>query len=267
MIRSERGFTLVELIVTMVILGVLSAMTSKFVADGMTFYVEANTVRRVNADLNFLTLKLRKLYENSVPNSLKINYDRTRITFVPVSSAFGFFYVPKDETGGFDQNERVLYAVKSPFFSLATSSYSPYLAFSSSDGDVYYKVTKLEDLDSGNLYKFTLENAGSFAPLSETRRMYLVDPEKRYASVCFDGEAVRLYYHKTEDEDEDEDEADNCETKGAVIATNLSDVQFSRVDGSYNPYGELEILYTFRYPNMEVDDGRLVQRIGVRNAP
>lgn len=260
MIRSERGFTLVELIVTMVILGVLSAMTSKFVADGMTFYVEANTVRRVNADLNFLTLKLRKLYENSVPNSLKISYDRTRITFVPVSAAFGFFYVPKDETGGFDQNERVLYAVKSPFFSLATS-YRPYLAFSSSDGDVYYKVTKLEDLDSSNLYKFTLENAGSFAPLSETRRMYLVDPAKRYASVCFDGEAVRLYYHKTADDDY------NCETKGAVIAENVSDVQFSRVDGSYNPYGELEILYTFRYPNMEVDDGRIVQRIGVRNAP
>lgn len=266
MIRSERGFTLVELIVTMVILGVLSAMTSKFVADGMTFYVEANTVRRVNADLNFLTLKLRKLYENSVPNSLKINYDRTRITFVPVSSAFGFFYVPKDETGGFDQNERVLYAVKSPFFSLATSSYSPYLAFSSSDGDVYYKVTKLEDLDSSNLYKFTLENAGSFAPLSETRRMYLVDPEKRYASVCFNGETetVRLYYHETADDDDDDY---NCETNGAVIAENVSDVQFSRVDGSYNPYGELEILYTFRYPNMEVDDGRIVQRIGVRNAP
>ena len=260
MIRSERGFTLVELIVTMVILGVLSAMTSKFVADGMTFYVEANTVRRVNADLNFLTLKLRKLYENSVPNSLKINYDRTRITFVPVSSAFGFFYVPKDETGGFDQDTRVLYAVKSPFFSLLTS-YRPYLAFSSSAGDVYYKVTKLENLDSSNLYKFTLENAGSFAPLSETRRMYLVDPSKRYVSVCFDGESVRLYYHKTEDDDY------NCESKGAVIATNLSDVQFSRVDGSYNPYGELEILYTFRYPNMEVDDGRLVQRIGVRNAP
>lgn len=263
MIRSERGFTLVELIVTMVILGVLSAMTSKFVADGMTFYVEANTVRRVNADLNFLTLKLRKLYENSVPNSLKINYDRTRITFVPVSAAFGFFYVPKDETGGFDQNERVLYAVKSPFFSLATS-YRPYLAFSSSDGDVYYKVTKLEDLDSSNLYKFTLENAGSFAPLSETRRMYLVDPAKRYASVCFDGKAVRLYYHKTADDDDDDY---NCENKGAVIAENVSDVQFSRVDGSYNPYGELEILYTFRYPNMEVDDGRIVQRIGVRNAP
>ena len=260
MIRSERGFTLVELIVTMVILGVLSAMTSKFVADGMTFYVEANTVRRVNADLNFLTLKLRKLYENSVPNSLKISYDRTRITFVPVSAAFGFFYVPKDETGGFDQNERVLYAVKSPFFSIATS-YPPYLAFSSSDGDVYYKVTKLEDLDSSNLYKFTLENAGSFAPLSETRRMYLVDPAKRYASVCFDGktETVRLYYHETADDDY------NC--KGAVIAENVSDVQFSRVDGSYNPYGELEILYTFRYPNMEVDDGRIVQRIGVRNAP
>ena len=253
MIRSERGFTLVELIVTMVILGVLSAMTSKFVADGMTFYVEANTVRRVNADLNFLTLKLRKLYENSVPNSLKISYDRTRITFVPVSAAFGFFYVPKDETGGFDQNERVLYAVKSPFFSIATS-YPPYLAFSSSDGDVYYKVTKLEDLDSSNLYKFTLleidEEGLSFASA--------VFPQ---TECGFDGktETVRLYYHETADDDY------NC--KGAVIAENVSDVQFSRVDGSYNPYGELEILYTFRYPNMEVDDGRIVQRIGVRNAP
>ncbi len=262
MIREGKGFTLIELIVTMLILGILSAMTSKFVADGMTFYVEANTVRRVNADLGFLTLKLRKLYENSVPNSLAISYDASRITFVPVQGAYGFFYVSKDETGGFDQSERVLYAVKSPFFKVSSESL-PYLAFSSSSGNVYYKVKSIEALDSDNLYRFTLDNEGSFAPLSEARRLYVIDQKKQYASVCYDGEemAVRLYYHQSSGEGVD------CVSKGAVLASNVADIQFRKVDGSYNPFGELEILYTFRYPGMEVNDGKFVQRIGVRNAP
>ena len=69
----SRGFTLVELIATMVILGIISVMTSKFIVNGFSFYVDATNIQKISTTANFVAEKMEKLIENSVPNSIVIS--------------------------------------------------------------------------------------------------------------------------------------------------------------------------------------------------
>ncbi len=254
------GFTLVELVITMVLLGILSTVSSKFIVDGMEMYVEANTVQKTNANLNFVTLKLQKLVSNSVPNSLKINSSGDLITFALIKSAFGYFYVEGvGESGGFQMP--YLYVVKSPFYTLDSAD-NIKVAFSGSSGENYYSVSKIENVDT-NLYKLTIDYSGNFSFLSETRRLYVVDASAPFVSICYDGNEsqLKIYYHNSVSIT-----ADVCKSGGETIADNLTNVVFRKIEGAYNPYGEVEIFYSFNYAGINAD-GSISQRVGVRNAP
>ena len=145
---------------------------------------------------------------------------------------------------------------------MGTVELNKYVAFSSGGSEHYYKVSEVEDLASRNLYRITLANDGDFVPLSETKRLYVIDKDRRFATVCFNSSdsTLKLFYHETVGE------ATSCPLSGGDLTTNVTDVAFKRVEGSYNSFGELEILYSFSYPFLNVS-GRLAQRIGVGNAP
>lgn len=250
----SRGFTLVELIATMVILGIISVMTSKFIVNGFSFYVDATNIQKISTTANFVAEKMEKLIENSVPNSIVISETGKSITFVPIKGALGYTYIPKNPLSAFD-NEPVLYAVTTAFDS-SNIKKDAYVAFNNyGSNEEYYKV--LDVTDNGNVTAVKIDaSSKKFTPGSERGRLYFVDGQNRYITVKLENSQLVIIEHNG-------DEATGTKN---ILARDVSDIRFSKVAGAFNQYGEIEIEYRFPYQNIAYEKS-IYQRIGVANAP
>lgn len=250
----SRGFTLVELIATMVILGIISVMTSKFIVNGFSFYVDATNIQKISTTANFVAEKMEKLIENSVPNSIVISETGKSITFVPIKGALGYTYIPKNPLSAFD-NEPVLYAVTTAFDS-SNIKEDAYVAFNNyGSNEEYYKV--LDVTVKGNVTAVKIDaSSKKFTPGSERGRLYFVDGQNRYITVKLENSQLVIIEHNG-------DEATGTKN---ILARDVSDIRFSKVAGAFNQYGEIEIEYRFPYQNIAYEKS-IYQRIGVANAP
>ena len=250
----SRGFTLVELIATMVILGIISVMTSKFIVNGFSFYVDATNIQKISTTANFVAEKMEKLIENSVPNSIVISETGKSITFVPIKGALGYTYIPKNPLSAFD-SEPVLYAVTTAFDS-SNIKKDAYVAFNNyGSNEEYYKV--LNVTVNGNVTAVKIDaSSKKFTPGSERGRLYFVDGQNRYITVKLENSQLVIIEHNG-------DEATGTKN---ILARDVSDIRFSKVAGAFNQYGEIEIEYRFQYQNIAYEKS-IYQRIGVANAP
>lgn len=249
----SRGFTLVELIATMVILGIISVMTSKFIVNGFSFYVDATNIQKISTTANFVAEKMEKLIENSVPNSIVISETRQSITFVPIKGALGYTYIPKNPL-----SKPVLYAVTTASSNIKKDAYVAFNNYGSNEE--YYKV--LNVTVNGNVTAVKIDaSSKKFTPGSERGRLYFVDGKKRYITVKL--ENVKLENSQLVIIEHNGDEATGTKN---ILARDVSDIRFSKVAGAFNQYGEIEIEYRFPYQNIAYEKS-IYQRIGVANAP
>lgn len=250
----SRGFTLVELIATMVILGIISVMTSKFIVNGFSFYVDATNIQKISTTANFVAEKMEKLIENSVPNSIVISETEKSITFVPIKGALGYTYIPKNPLSAFD-SKPVLYAVTTAFDS-SNIKKDAYVAFNNyGSNEEYYQV--LNVTVNGNVTAVKIDaSSKKFTPGSERGRLYFVDGQNRYITVKLENSQLVIIEHNG-------DEATGTKN---ILARDVSDIRFSKVAGAFNQYGEIEIEYRFPYQNIAYEKS-IYQRIGVANAP
>lgn len=251
----SRGFTLVELIATMVILGIISVMTSKFIVNGFSFYVDATNIQKISTTANFVAEKMEKLIENSVPNSIVISETGKSITFVPIKGALGYTYIPKNPLSAFD-SKPVLYAVTTAFDS-SNIKKDAYVAFNNyGSNEEYYKVLDVTVNGNVTAVKIDAPSSKKFTPGSERGRLYFVDGKKRYITVKLENSQLVIIEHNG-------NEATGTKN---ILARDVSDIRFSKVAGAFNQYGEIEIEYRFPYQNIAYEKS-IYQRIGVANAP
>jgi len=251
----SRGFTLVELIATMVILGIISVMTSKFIVNGFSFYVDATNIQKISTTANFVAEKMEKLIENSVPNSIVISKTGESITFVPIKGALGYTYIPKNPLSAFD-SKPVLYAVTTAFDS-SNIKKGAYVAFNNyGSNEEYYEVLDVTVNDNVTTVKIEAPSSKKFTPGSERGRLYFVDGKKRYITVKLEDSQLVIIEHNG-------DEATGTKN---ILARDVSYIRFSKVAGAFNQYGEIEIEYRFPYQNI-ANEKSIYQRIGVANAP
>lgn len=252
---KSRGFTLVELIATMVILGIISVMTSKFIVNGFSFYVDATNIQKISTTANFVAEKMEKLIENSVPNSIVISETGKSITFVPIKGALGYTYILKNPLSAFD-SEPVLYAVTTAFDS-SNIKKDAYVAFNNyGSNEEYYKVLDVTVNGNVTAVKIDAPSSKKFTPGSERGRLYFVDGKKRYITVKLENSQLVIIEHNG-------NEATGTKN---ILARDVSDIRFSKVAGAFNQYGEIEIEYRFPYQNIAYEKS-IYQRIGVANAP
>ena len=253
---KSRGFTLVELIATMVILGIISVMTSKFIVNGFSFYVDATNIQKISTTANFVAEKMEKLIENSVPNSIVISETGKSITFVPIKGALGYTYIPKNPLSAFD-SEPVLYAVTTAFDS-SNIKKDAYVAFNNyGSNEEYYKVLNVTVNGNVTAVKIEAPSSKKFTPGSERGRLYFVDGQNRYITVKLEENSQLVIIEHNGNE--------ATGTKN-ILARDVSDIRFSKVAGAFNQYGEIEIEYRFPYQNIAYEKS-IYQRIGVANAP
>lgn len=183
--HSSKGFTLVELVVCMVILGIISTVVLAFLSNGTKFFVETSARTEISVLGRNLSLRLERHLANALPYSYDVSSDKKSIDFLEVVGAYRVQKVQKDVA----PNEYIVSffaSTNTPFtkmrdrclaYGIKDDDYRLYPAiFSRGDEVVKGQPLTLEDLiwnvgDSLLSFKTTLD----YKSLSEGARIYFLD--------------------------------------------------------------------------------------------
>ena len=81
------GFTLIELIAVIVIIGVLATATTQYIILGTQIYIESSERQQVLTQSRFLVERLTREIRTAVPNSVRVSLNNACIEFVPIKAS------------------------------------------------------------------------------------------------------------------------------------------------------------------------------------
>lgn len=96
-LRKSDGFTLVEMVMVIIILGVLVLGVSSFVILGTRIFVESTSVDQVLSQSRFAIERMTREIRNAVPNSLRVTQTPGTvqcIEFVPIQASASYIGLP-----------------------------------------------------------------------------------------------------------------------------------------------------------------------------
>jgi len=94
---STRGFTLVEMVTVILILGILVVGVSSFIIFGMRIFVESSSVDQVLSQSRFAVERMTRELRSAVPSSVRITSDSLTyqcVEFVPIEASTTYLSMP-----------------------------------------------------------------------------------------------------------------------------------------------------------------------------
>lgn len=271
--HSSKGFTLVELVVCMVILGIISTVVLAFLSNGTKFFVETSARTEISVLGRNLSLRLERHLANALPYSYDVSSDKKSIDFLEVVGAYRVQKVQKDVA----PNEYIVSffaSTNTPFtkmrdrclaYGIKDDDYRLYPAiFSRGDEVVKGQPLTLEDLiwnkgDSLLSFKTTLD----YKSLSEGARIYFLDncSSIRYSQ---NSEALKYQVFKYDPNLSTKVEIGNYDLTGTPVK--LKELRFSA--GSTDVSSDVSSDVSFGFLLMNQDQSMPVsQYVEVTNAP
>jgi len=92
-----RGFTLVELVMVIIVLGIVGTMTSRYLVFGSEIYVDAKARQEVVASVRFAVELIRRDTHNALPNSVRVagNASTQCVELVPIVDSGAYLQLPR----------------------------------------------------------------------------------------------------------------------------------------------------------------------------
>lgn len=178
----QKGFTLVELVIVIIILSALGIATTSYIATGLDIYNDITVRDKALNSVRFVMERLQREVANALPNSAKVGAGC--LTFYPIKSSSLYKDFPIYPNQG---NEATMTAAISDYNFTAGDRAVVYLLNESELSLIDTNgASKSQVIDSINASKETLlfSSAVSFPLSSPARRVYIINDSLMY---CFSG--------------------------------------------------------------------------------
>lgn len=93
--RTPNGFTLIELVVVILLLGVMAAFTSQFIGTGTQLYADASAREQLMSDVRFGVERLNREVRDALPGTLTVSSDGQCVTFWPLTAVSRYVALPQ----------------------------------------------------------------------------------------------------------------------------------------------------------------------------
>lgn len=178
---KSSGFSLIELIIVIVILGVLATSITRFIKFGTQIYTETTARDQLVSSARFAIERLNREVRNALPNSLRLTNVNKCLEFTPILESTIYTDIPVTP----DTARDTINVIK--FDETFNSNWNA-IVYPLTTNDVYPTIPsnndKVHSVDSivatGDEWVITLENDVVFAEDSPTQRIYFINGSVKY---------------------------------------------------------------------------------------
>lgn len=260
---NQSGFTLIEMIITIVLIGILGVGISRFIGQSVQG-VKDTAERQQLSTIGWITSeKISRDIRDALPNSFRLNGigSGTCIEFIPTVAGTDYLTVPVvSAASSFEVVPFPNYVEGDVDTSQDRVAVYPYTNSNLYDlndpGTISSRIDSMADGATINAQEITLNSAHQFLTDSPTRRLYVVREPVMY---CFVGQYLYRYgnygFQTTMP----------TPASGSVIASRLDSGTFSYAPGTLSRSG----VVTFRF-DVRGSDGAVQsidQEVQIRNVP
>lgn len=177
-LKKQQGFTLIELIFVMVILGLVGAIGSSFLVDTMDMYQRTNNRVKLMQKGRVAVEQMSRYLRGAVPNSVRVSSTGKCLEFVPVVA--GGYYInalPDSENGGTATSSVTIAPLSS---SGATATQLIVAPLSSGDLYTSSSTSARAGVSSVTSSSIALTSAKTFTRNSTVHRYFLAANPKRF---------------------------------------------------------------------------------------
>ncbi|EOU2463953.1 PilW family protein [Vibrio navarrensis] len=239
----QRGFTLIEMVISIILLAVVGLFLGSVIRQGLSIYVDSSAREALIQQGRFVTERLSRELREAVPNSVMVNNDKTCIEFLPITNSAIYSSLPSSlapsktirllpiEKSLVAGERLVVYPLDGKALRQAVSS-------AAQTAQVYSDV----DFTSPNdrtMVNVTLTQAASFERQSPARRVYFY---RTPVAFCYENNRIYRYADYGLDR---EDLVSSELGTGVLMAENLSQASFEEAEPELQRNGLIKIELTF----------------------
>jgi len=243
-IRNQSGFTLIELVTVIVILGILSVGASSFLKFGAQIFVEATDRDKILSSARFAIERLNREIRAAVPNSARVLLSGTCLEFTPIAHSFVYIDIPVSPDP--DANTVTLVPSITSFTAVESDNYSV-VVYPLNNDDVYQTIgdSKVYPLKTGDFsgggtpHTLTFFNDISFAEDSTTQRLFIMKTSVMY---CHENATELVRYTI---DSHHADGSINGQSNRALMAEDLTGFTVNAGTGTRQRNGTIEVSFEF----------------------
>ena len=266
--RVMKGFTLVELVLVILVLGIVSTSVTSFIIFGVEIYQDVSGRDKQLSDSRFVIERITREVREALHNSVRVTNDRTCIEFIPILASSSYVDIPVLPD---DERDVVTVVVSDEIFEQGNTKL---VVYPLSVGDVYVdggsKEGKLFNISSyatttNNVMTITLDEEVLFTDDSPTERYFIIKDSVAYCQDATNNTILRYQGHAFTTTQATQATFTTAANLGVLMAERQSnDFPFSILSPTLLRNAIVVIDFTFTYDDENL---RQINEVHVANVP